>query len=122
MSTSRRDLLYLLDLHMETIEVGKGYWVSIRAREVPPDEGRPHGVQYAITLHAPGGRRLLGYDNAHAPPVSRSGPARRSQRVAVFDHVHRGDSVQLYEFRSAADLVIDFWADAEIILAKEGVP
>ena len=115
------DLQHLLDLHMETIEVGHGYWVSIRAREVPPDEGRPHGISYALTLHGPRGRRLIGYDNAHAPPVTSSGPSRRSRQKSTFDHVHKDKAVQPYEFNSAERLLIDFWTDVYAALAKEGV-
>ncbi len=30
----------------------------------------PHEIRYALTLHEPYGKRILGYDNAHAvkPP------------------------------------------------------
>lgn len=59
----------LLDLDRETIEVGQGFWIAMRAKRVPQDEQRPHGIQYALTLHRPGGDRVLGYDNAHAPKM-----------------------------------------------------
>jgi hypothetical protein len=43
-----------------------GYWIKIEAWEVKVTAAIPHGVRYSLTLHAPSGKRLLGYDNAHA--------------------------------------------------------
>ncbi len=56
----------LLDLSEQVIEQEDGYWVKIEAWEVARSDKVPHGVRYALTLHAPGGKRVLGYDNAHA--------------------------------------------------------
>jgi hypothetical protein len=111
------DTLLLLDGYR--IEIGGGFWVAISVSVVPPDAGRPHGIQYALTLHRPGGTRILGYDNAHAIDV-RSGPSNRSARPATFDHVHRGERVAPYAFRSPEDLLVDFWRDVETILKEEG--
>lgn len=111
----------LLDLNGHTIEVGSGFWVSMSVNRVQPDAGRPHGIQYALTLHAPGGRRIMGYDNAHAPKL-RSGPSRRSVTPLAFDHVHREGRVFAYEFQSPGDLLEDFWSDVDAILKEEGVP
>lgn len=111
----------LLDLDATTYEVGGGFWVSISVSRVAPDAGRPHGIQYALSLHSPGGRRILGYDNAH-PARTRSGPARRSATPAAFDYVHKGARVLSYQFRTPGDLLVDFWNDVEAILRKEGVP
>jgi hypothetical protein len=107
----------LLDLNGYTIEVGGGFWVSITTSSVPGDTGRPHGIQYALSLHAPGGKRVLGYDNAHAPQMRR-GPSNRSAKPATFDHVHRGERIVLYEFLSPGDLLVDFWRDVEAILKR----
>ena len=112
---------YILDLDGETIEVGNGYWVTMRFREVKADDGRPHGFGYALSFHAPSGKRLIGYDNAHAPKVIASGPARPSKQVIEFDHVHRGEIVRPYEFKSPGELMEDFWQDVEFVLKKEGV-
>lgn len=87
---------------------------------VVPDSGRPHGIQYALTLHAPGGERMLGYDNAHKPRT-RSGPSRRSVTPVMYDHVHRGSRITPYEFKTPGDLLVDFWEDVEAMLMKEGV-
>lgn len=112
---------YILDLDRQTIEVGNGYWVTMRVQQVKADANRPHGLSYALSLHSPTGRRLLGYDNAHLPPSKTSGPARKSKQPATFDHVHRGESVAPYTFVSPVKLVEDFWEDVDRILAKEGI-
>lgn len=116
----RRDnaLLRLLDLDGFLAEVGSGWWVKIVARGVPPDDGRPHGVGYTLTLHEPGGQRVFGIDNAHAVRVGR-GPARRSS--ASHDHVHRADAVAPYPYRDAETLMSDFWREVEAILKERGI-
>lgn len=116
---SKAGLDTLLDLDGYTLEIGGGFWVSMRACRVPQDGGRPHGIQYALTLHAPGGKRLMGYDNAHAPKAA-TGPAAKSARPLAFDHTHRGEKVVPYRFRSPGDLLEDFWREVEAVLKKEG--
>ena len=117
---SRRDegLDRLLDLDGFLAEVGGGFWVKILARRVPSDADRPHGVSYTLTLHDPGGRRVLGIDNAHLVRLTR-GPAGRS--TATRDHVHRGESVRRYAYRDATTMIEDFWREVEAILKKEGI-
>jgi len=90
----------------------------MRVSRVPRDKHRPHGIQYALTLHRPGGKRILGYDNAHAAPA-RSNPSRRSRRPVAFDHIHRGQRVTHYVFESPGKLLEDFWADVEAALEME---
>jgi len=109
----------LLDLDGYTMEVGGGFWISMRAIEVPRDGGCPHGIRYALNLHSPGGERLMGYDNAHAPKVG-SGPAAKSARPLAFDHIHRGEKVVPYKFQSPGDLLEDFWDDVDAVLNREG--
>ena len=116
---SKAGLGTLLDLDGYTIELGGGFWVSMSISRVPEDPGRPNGIQYALSLHRPGGERILGYDNAHAPKVS-TGPSNRSARPAAFDHVHRGERIFPYAFRSPGDLLEDFWRDVDIVLREEG--
>lgn len=111
----------LLDLDGTIYEVGGGYWVSMTVGRVPPDGGRPHGIQYALSLHSPDGSRVMGYDNAHQPKI-RSGPSRKSTTPLAFDHIHRGARTIPYRPKSPGDLLVDFWADVEAILTKEGVP
>lgn len=83
-----------------------------------PDEHRPHGVGYTLTLHDPAGQRVFGIDNAHVVRASR-GPAGRSS--AAHDHLHRGESVRPYAYRDADTLMDDFWREVEAILKREGV-
>jgi len=59
----------LLDLSGHVIDQEDGYWIKIEAWEVGRSDDIPHGIRYSLTLHAPGGRRILGYDNAHAVRV-----------------------------------------------------
>jgi hypothetical protein len=112
----------LLNLDGWTTEVGGGFWLSIKAFRVPPDACRPHGLNYSLTMHRPGGKRILGYDNAHAPKLG-SGPAAKSQRRAGgCDHRHFRERLAWYDFESAGKLVEDFWTDVQTILEEEGVP
>ena len=111
----------LIDLHGVTAEVGGGFWVSMKARRIPPDAGRPHGIQYALTIHRPGNDRVMGYDNAHSPDVG-SGPSRRSRRRSLsYDHRHYREVTRAYAFETPAKLLEDFWADVERILKEEGI-
>jgi hypothetical protein len=56
----------LLDLHDQIIDQGDGYWIKIEAWKAAPTPAIPHGVRYSLTLHEPYGKRILGFDNAHA--------------------------------------------------------
>jgi hypothetical protein len=111
----------LLDLHNWTAEIGGGFWVCMKVRKREPDEGRPHGIEYALTMHTPGGERILGYDNAHVPPVG-TGPAAKSLRRRLdYDHRHWRQTVTAYQFQSPGKLLEDFWRDVEALLKEEGV-
>lgn len=112
----------LLSLHGWTTEVGAGFWISVKAFRVTPDECRPHGISYSLSMHSPGGTRIVGYDNAHWPKIG-SGPARKSrQRARGGDHRHFRGKITWYEFESAGKLMEDFWDDVQTILKEEGVP
>jgi hypothetical protein len=117
---SRRDesLERLLDLDGFLAEIGGGFGVKIVAQRVPPDEHRPHGVSYTLTLHDPTGRRVFGIDNAHVIRLT-GGPAGRSS--ATRDHLHRGESVRPYDYRDAGTLIDDFWREVDAILKREGI-
>ena len=111
----------LIDLHGVTAEVGGGFWVSMKARVVEKSGGRPHGIQYALTLHRPGNDRIVGYDNAHQLKVG-SGPSARSRtRALSFDHRHFKGKITVYEFEASMKLLEDFWADVDTILKEEGI-
>jgi hypothetical protein len=101
-------LFILLDLDGTNIGVGTQYWVKINAWVIEPDESRPQGIRYELTLHDANNRRILGFDNAHA--VKRPG-GRFVEQPRVYDHLHRGpkDAGVPYAYVSAGKLVGDFW-------------
>ncbi|MDD5295553.1 MAG: DUF6516 family protein [Rhodocyclaceae bacterium] len=108
----------LLDLHDQIIDQGGGYWVKIEAWRVVANEEIPHGIRYSLTLHEPYGRRILGYDNAHAvkPPKKFKYAGRR----LTYDHRHRHGSDQgvPYEFQDAHQLLADFFAEVDRVLQE----
>lgn len=103
----------LLDLDGQVLVIDEaGYWVRFVVNRVPASAKKPHGLDYALTLHAPDGERLAGFDNAH--PVA--GKRRDEQ-----DHRHRLRTVKPYAWRDAATLVADFWAEVEAVMREKGV-
>lgn len=114
---------YLLDLHLQKIGYDNGYWVTMRVFRIEPDTGRPHGLQYALTLHDHNDDRVLGFDNSHAISVG-SGPAKRSRRPKQWDHIDRRDQKSVpYRFVSPYQLVEDFFKAVDEILneSQEGM-
>ncbi len=106
----------LLDLDGQTVVLDEqGHVVRFSVKQVKPTGHRPHGLSYSLTLHDRTGRRLLGFDNAHS--VERPG-GRFVAQPRVYDHVHRGaqDAGRPYEFSSAGQLVVDFWAAVDRML------
>ena len=77
----------LIDLHDQIIEQNGGYWIKIEAWRVKVTADIPHGIRYSLTLHEPYGKRILGYDNAHAikPPKK----FKYAGRKLTYDHKHR---------------------------------
>lgn len=106
----------LLDLHGSILDQGEGYWIKIEAWRVEVSREVPHGIRYSLTLHEPYGKRILGYDNAHAvrPPKK----FKYAGRICAFDHKHRHISDQglPYEFKDAQQLINDFFADVDRVL------
>ena len=78
---------------------------------------RPHGLSYSLTLHAPDGERLVGFDNAHAVGEGR-GPGRR--RRWKHDHRHRLRTIRSCEYMDAVRLLEDFWKEADEVLRERG--
>lgn len=115
------EIQYALDLDRQRIGYEKGYWATFRFTKVSPDEGRPRGLQYSLSLHDHKDDRLMGFNNAHPVDVA-TGPARRSRRRREFDHINRrGERSVPYEFTTVAKLLEDFFAEVDKILKKEGV-
>lgn len=112
------DFLLAFDGRVHRFE--KGYWVKFEIRRVAETERRPHGIAYSFTLHAPGGKRLLGFDNAHAP--SRTSSAGKA-RAKAHDHWHRdaADRGRPYRFVDAVTLLDDFQRAVERCLIELGI-
>ncbi len=91
--TDTPGLQALLDLAGSIIDQGDGYWVKLEALSVLPTKAIPHGIRYALTLHEPYGKRILGYDNAHAvkPPK---------------------------KYKFAGQRLSDFFAEVDLVLAQ----
>ncbi len=112
------DMLLDLDGEVLVIDPAGEHWVRFRVKRVPPTPEKPQGFYYALTLHGPGGTRLVGFDNAH-PVRSAAGPAGR--RTLAHDHRHRHRTIRPYEYRDAAQLLADFWTEVEAVLEERGV-
>lgn len=109
----------LLDLDGQTLFVDEiGHWVKFVVRRTATTPKRPHGLSYSLTLHAPNGDRLVGFDNAH-PVKERRGPSTR--RRAEGDHRHRLRAIRPYEYKDAATLLEDFWKEVDAVLQERGL-
>lgn len=115
----RAALQPLLGLAGEIYVQQGGYWVKVEACEVEATPAIPHGIRYSLTLHAPDGSRVLGFDNAHA---IQEGRRRFVTARLEFDHWHPdGRVVRPYEFRDPARLLADFFAEVDHVLQRRGV-
>lgn len=112
----------MLELDGSIQDQAGGYWIKIEAYAVNVSADIPHGVRYSLTLHAPSGKRILGYDNAHG--VKPSKKFKFAGKRFPFDHRHRSasDMGVPYEFTSAHQLLSDFFSEADRVLAiaKQG--
>jgi hypothetical protein len=110
----RRDasLDTLLDLDGQVLVIDEaGHWVRFVVRQVPVSAQKPHGLDYTLTLHAPDGERLVGFDNAHWVG---------GKRGSAHDHKHRLRTVRPYDYLDAAALLADFWAEVEAVMREKG--
>ena len=104
----------LLSLDGEIFPMESGYWTRFQVRRVAPSPQMPHGIRYSLTLHDRQNRRVLGFDNAHGVTDERKG--RFQNRRVEWDHRHDRDRVSHYHFRSAAELIEDFWNAVDAIV------
>ncbi|PTR34410.1 hypothetical protein C8J98_102598 [Luteibacter sp. OK325] len=123
MSSTKNDLDALLNLDGERVILDELYWVKFEVHHVTPTDRIPHGIRYSLSLHRPGGPRILGFDNAHGIPLAGS-PYKYAGRVISFDHEHvytgrPNPSAVHYEFNSPGELVADFWKAVDAALLKE---
>jgi uncharacterized protein DUF6516 len=110
------DVLFDLDGQRFTLEP-RGYSVKFTVRKVPVTRERPHGISYALTLHAPEGTRLVGFDNAHVVRSSRGPGGARKE----LDHRHRLGTTRPYRYSGAGQLLADFWREVYAVLDELGV-
>jgi Family of unknown function (DUF6516) len=94
-----------------------GYSVKFKVRKVPATPARPHGISYSLTLHAPDGVRLVGFDNAHPVRASRGPGGARKE----LDHRHRLGTTRPYRYSNAQQLLEDFWQEVYAVLDELGV-
>jgi hypothetical protein len=108
----------LLDLHGQIIDQENGYWVKIEAWEVDRSMEIPHGIHYSLSLHEPNGKRILGYDNAHAVKLPKK--FKYAGQRLPFDHKHRhcADKGVPYQFESPYQLLADFFREVDQVLQE----
>jgi hypothetical protein len=80
---------------------------------VPASPEKPHGLDYALTLHGPDGGRLAGFDNAH--------PVEPQKRGDPQDHRHGLRQIRPYDYQDAATLLADFWSMVDAVLREKGI-
>lgn len=100
----------LLDLDGYIAEIGNGYRVKFAIKRVKVGVNKPFGIKYALTLHDPSGKRIMGFDNAHAIV--------KENLKEPYDHLHRDGSIKKYSYTSAEKLLEDFWREADRFLNR----
>jgi uncharacterized protein DUF6516 len=110
-----RTLHNLLALDGETFVLHPdGYWVKFKVKSLPVSAGRPHGLDYSLTLHGPDGERLMGFDNAHLVPPKKHGDP--------YDHRHPNpNKSKPYDYTDATELLKDFWTAVDDTLRTRGI-
>jgi hypothetical protein len=108
-------LEFLLAFDGRIHHLEEGYWIKFEIKRVAAADERPQGLSYSFTLHAPSGRRLVGFDNAHSVPP---GGSRFNRPPATNDHWHRteNDPGRPYQFTDADTLLQDFFREVRRIL------
>lgn len=102
-------------LNGEIYPMDNGYWVKFEAWQVKPNTQVPHGIRYSLTLHDHDNRRVLGFDNAHAPKPGRK---RYGARKTTWDHKHQREKTTAYGFESPGQLLEDFWRETYRIIEE----
>ena len=108
----------LLDLNGIEYCIVTGYWVRFSAIKITPNEHRPVGIKYSLSMHNNYGTRLVGFDNAHLANIKRKKYA--AKRV-VWDHKHNRGVISDYDFDNAGQLIEDFWNLVDQVLTEEGI-
>ena len=104
----------LLELDGEIFVHEDKTWIKIEAKLLrKPSPERPHGIKYSLTLHAPDGKRIFGYDNAHS--IKGKSGKKYAGQIIAYDHRHDSPSEKIspYNFSSPVQLLEDFFADVD---------
>ena len=119
-SASEYTLEFLLAFDGRIHHLEEGYWIKFEIKRVGLSKERPHGLSYSFTLHAPSGKRLIGFDNAHGVAATGS---RYKTRPRTRDHWHRteNDAGRPYPFVNVETLLDDFFSEVERVLQERGV-
>ena len=114
-----RGLETLLELDGVVINQEKGYWVKFEVSKTDITKERPHGLSYSLTLHEKYGKRVMGYDNAHAVKLPKK--YKYSGRITEYDHHHRHslDRGVPYEFKDSYQLLKDFFEKVDEIINND---
>jgi hypothetical protein len=120
LSATDHGLEFLLAFDGRIHHLEKGYWIKFDIVRVAATSKRPHGLSYSLTLHAPDGVRLIGFDNAH--DVATRG-SRFKRRGEASDHWHcdENDPGRPYAFKDAETLIDNFVDAVERVLRERGV-
>ena len=116
---NEHSLAFLLAFDGRIHHLEQGYWLKFEIVRTGPSKERPHGLRYSFTLHDPDGKRLVGFDNAHAAPAA----SRYGAKMVRHDHWHRTeeDEGRPYPFTDAETLLADFFAEVRRVLDERGV-
>ena len=119
-SASEYTLEFLLAFDGRIHHLEEGYWIKFEIKRVGLSKERPHGLSYSFTLHAPSGKRLIGFDNAHGVAATGS---RYKTRPRTRDHWHRteNDAGRPCPFVNVETLLDDFFSEVERVLQERGV-
>jgi hypothetical protein len=113
------ELETLLSLGGASFEHRNGYRVEFSIRQTKPTRYRPHGICYRLVLLRTRDRKVLvRFDNAHAPPA-RKGRFRKKPVAYDHWHAHSKDRGQPYLYRSALQLLEDFWSAVDAVIDSE---
>lgn len=119
-TSNEHSLEFLLAFDGRVHVLSEGYWTKFEIKRVAKTAQRPHGLSYSFTLHDASGKRIMGFDNAHAVPEPGS---RFKKAPETHDHWHRseGDKGRPYAFTSAEALIEDFEREVRRILTDRGI-
>lgn len=118
MHTYSNDLETLLELDGVEYCIMADYWVKFSAKKITPNQHRPFGIKYSLTMHNGYGTRLVGFDNAHLANIKRK---KYTAKRIVWDHKHNRGVVSDYDFNSASQLIEYFWTLVDQVLLEEGI-